>query len=250
MSDGEPAAIVGGFSDLAAGLSGLAWQLGGSGGLLLGRNEVQEAEVGFFPEDEGIRLEMRSEGAEVEARLAPRPGPVEPRSPGGSEPPGGTLEAAICSATVRSKARGRTFQCPGHLSRWADDPLEGAGRFRHLTVEGAEGSLLLVCSRGDPGAENHGDEEAAAWLLKPEGGAVTFGEALLSTQYDGAGRPTRAGLELWPEGEEQTTRAAATRAAGTRLGGTEPADEGVTAALLSCSTEGAEGLGGYLIWRG
>lgn len=249
MSDDEPAAIVCGFSDLAAGLGALAWHLGGGGGLLLNSNEVTEAEVGFSPEDEGMRLEMRSEGAEVEAMLAPSAGVVEPGTPKGAEPPGGALEAAICTATIRSKGWGRSFQCPGHLSRWAADPLEGAGRFRHLAVEAAEGSLLLLCSRGAPGAESHGEEEAAAWLLDPEGGAVTFGEALLSTQYDETGRPTRAGLELWPEGEEQTTRAAATRAAGTRLGGTEPADEGVTAALLRCSTEGAEGLGGYLIWR-
>jgi hypothetical protein len=193
---------------------------------------------------------MRTEGAEVEAMLVPSPGTVEPRSAEGAEPPGGALEAAICTATIRSKGWGRTFQSPGHLSRWAADPLEGAGLFRHLAVEAAEGSLLLLCSRGAPGAKNHSEEEAAAWLLEPEGGAVTFGEAFLSTQYDEAGRQTRAGLELWPEGEEQTTRAAATRAAGTRLGGTGAADPGVTAALLRCSTEGTEGLGGYLIWRG
>jgi hypothetical protein len=250
MSDEGPAAIVCGFSDLAAGLGGLAWTLGGRGGLLLSSNEVREADVGLSPEDEGVRLEMRTEAAEVEATLVPGAGAVEPRSVGTTEPPGGTLEAAICTATVRSKGWGRTFQCPAHLSRWATDPLEGAGRFRHLAVEAAEGSLLLLCSRGNPGAENHGEEEAAAWLLEPEGGAVAFGEALLSTQYDDAGLPTRAGLELWPEGEEQTARAAATRAAGTRLGGTNPVDEGVTATILHCSTEGAEGVGSYLIWRG
>lgn len=250
MSNEGPAAIVCGFSDLAAGLGGLAWELGGRGGLLLSSNQVQEAEVGFSPEDDGVRLEMRTEDAEVEAMLVPSAGTVEPRSAEGAEPPGGALEAAICTATIRSKGWGRTFQSPGHLSRWAADPLEGAGRFRHLAVEAAQGQLLLLCSRGAPGAENHSEEEAAAWLLEPEGGAVTFGEALLSTQYDETGRQTRAGLELWHEGEEQTTRAAATRAAGTRLGGTEAAVPGVTAALLRCSTEGTEGLGGYLVWRG
>jgi hypothetical protein len=250
MSGGGPAAIVCGFSDLAAGLGGLAWELGGRGGLVLNGNEVQKAEVGIWPEGEGVRLEMHTKGAEVEATLVPSPGTVELRALGGAEPPGGALEAAICTATIRSRGWGRTLQCPGHLSRWAADPLGGAGRFRHLAVEAAERSLLLLCSLGAPGDESHGEEEAAAWLLEPEGGAVTFGEALLSTQYDEAGRQTRAGLELWPEGEEQTARAAATRAAGTRLGGTEPADPGMTAALLRFSTEGADGLGSYLIWRG
>ncbi|MGH2983143.1 MAG: hypothetical protein ACRDK5_02625 [Solirubrobacterales bacterium] len=250
MRDGGPAAIVCGFSDLAAGLGGLAWGLGGRGGLLLNSNEVQAAEVGLSPEGEGVRLEMRTEGAEVEAMLAPIAGAVEPHVPEGAEPPGGALEAAICTATIRSKGWGRTFQCPGHFSRWASDPIEGASRFRYLAIEAAEGSLLLLASRGAPGAENHGDEEAAAWLLDSEGGITAFGETLLSSQYDETGRPTRVGLELWREGDEQTTRAAATRAAGTRLGGTELVDPGTTAVLLRCSTEGTEGLGGYLIWRG
>ena len=47
MSGGGPAAIVCGFSDLAAGLGGLAWELGGRGGLVLNGNEVQKAEVGI-----------------------------------------------------------------------------------------------------------------------------------------------------------------------------------------------------------
>ncbi len=250
MSDDGPAAIVGGFSDLAAGLGGLAWELGGSGGLLLSNNEVQEAEVGFSPEDDGMRLEMRTESAEVEAVLAPTVGLAEPRSPDGAEPPGGALEAAICTVTVRAKGWGRTFQCPGHLSRWAADPLAGAARFRHLAIEAAEGSLLLLCSRGAEGAESHGEEETAAWLFDREGGLSPFDEALLSTQYRDDGGPTRIGLELWPAGEDQSVRAAALRSAGTRLGGTAPAEKGVTATLLSCSTEGIKGLGGYLIWRG
>jgi hypothetical protein len=250
MSDGEPAAIVCGFSDLATGHAGLAWQLGGGGGLLLSGNEVEVAEVGFVPEDQGMRVEMSSNGTEVEAMLAPSAGVVEPKSPDGAEPPGGALEGAICTATVRSKGWGRTFQCPGHLSRWAADPLAGPGRFRHLAVEAAEGSLVLLCSLGAPRAENHGDEESAAWLLDGEGGLSPFEEALLSTQYRDGGAPTRIGLELWPAGEDQSVRAAALRAAGTRLGGTDPADKGVTATLLRCSTAGSEGLGGYLIWRG
>jgi hypothetical protein len=250
MSDDGPAGIVSGFSDLASGLGGLAWQLGGSGGLLLRNDGVQEAGVGFSSEGEGMRLELRADGAEVEATLAPIVGMAEPRSPDGAEPPGGALEAAICTATVRSKGRGRTVQCPGHISRWAADPLAGAGRFRHLAVEAAEGSLLLLCARGAPGVEHHGDEETAAWLLDREGGISPFDEALLSTQYENDGAPSRIGLELWPAGENQNVRAAALRAAGTRLGGTEPAEQGVTATLMSCSTEGAEGLGSYLIWRG
>src|SRR5512132_2228956 len=116
MSGGGPAAIICGFSDLAAGLGGLAWELGGRGGLVLNGNEVQKAEVGISPEGEGVRLEMHTKGAEVEATLVPSPGTVELRALGGAEPPGGALEAAICTATIRSRGWGRTLQCPGHLS--------------------------------------------------------------------------------------------------------------------------------------
>ena len=141
MSDGGPAAIVCGFSDLAAGVGGVAWELGGRSGLLLNGNEVQEAEVGISPEGEGVRLEMRTKGAEVEATLVPSPGTVEPRSPGGAEPPGGALEAAICTATVRSKGWGRTFQCSG-----APEPLgRGSPRGRRaLSAPGDRGGRGLA----------------------------------------------------------------------------------------------------------
>ena len=247
MSEAAPTALVCGFSDLSAGLGGLAWELGGRGGLLLSDNSVRKAEVDYSQEGEEVRLSMSSEGAEVEVTLAPGTEALSPRTPAGAEPPGGPLEARICPATVRSVSWGRTFQCPGHLSRWSVDPLEGAGRFRHLAVGGAEGSLLLLCARGEPGATEHGEEEVAAWLLDREGGSSAFEEALLSTQYRNGEGPTRVGLELWPQGEDQSVRAAAMRAAGTRLGGSE--DERVSAVLLRCSTEGAEGLGSYLIVR-
>jgi hypothetical protein len=115
-------------------------------------------------------------------------------------------------------------------------------------VEGGEGSLLLVAAHGDAGAAGHGDERTVGWLLDGEGESSAFAESLISTQYDANGRPTRAGLELWPQGEEEAMiRSAATRAAATRLGGVEK--DGVSAALLRCTTEGSEGLGSYLIWR-
>jgi hypothetical protein len=244
MNDG-PAAIVCGFSDLAAGLGGLAWELGSRGGLVLSDNSVREAEIGISREGEDVRLEMRAEDAQLEVALTTSAGPVSPHSPEGAAPPGGPLQEAICSATVRFVDWGRTFQCAGHLSSWAADPLDGAGRFRHLAIEGPGGSLLLLCARGEAGEENHGAEDVGAWLLDPEGGLSAFDEALLSTQFDDAGRQTRAGLELWPAGEDQSVRAAAVRAAGTRLGGLEEGN--VSAALMRCSTEGTEGLGSYLI---
>jgi hypothetical protein len=143
---------------------------------------------------------------------------------------------------VKPADQGRTLQCFGHVSRWSADPSDGTGIFRHLAIERSDGALILVVARGE-GAE-HGAEKTAAWLLDREGGFTAFSEALLSTQYDKAGRHTRAGLELWPDEEEVPPM----RAAGTRLGGTDA--DGLSAAFLRCSSEGSEGLGSYLIGRG
>jgi hypothetical protein len=250
MSGGDRAgALVCGFYDLAAGLGGLGWDLRGTGGLLMSDGAVTGAEAEITANERDLELKLTAEKAEVEATLSPRAGTIPLRSPNASPPPGGALEAATCMATVRSAGGGRTLQCRGHLTRWAGDPLEGAGTLRHLAVERGDGSLLLVAARGDAGLAGHGDEQAGGWLLDGEGGSSAFAESLISTQYDAEGRMTRAGLELWPQGEEEAMiRSAATRAAATSLGGIEK--EGVSAALLRCMTEGAEGLGSYLLWRG
>ncbi len=80
-------------------------------------------------------------------------------------------------------------------------------------------------------------------MLDSKGEANPFGEALISTEYDAAGRPTRAGLELWPVESD----APPGRAAGTRMGGVE--EERTAAALLDAAVEGFRGIGSYLLWR-
>jgi hypothetical protein len=250
MSGGERAgALVCGFSDLAAGLGGLAWELGGTGGLLMSEGAVAEADPEITAQDGSLELGLTTEKAQVEVTLSPRAGTIPLRSADGSPAPGGALEAATCTAAVRSAGGGRTLQCPGHMTRWANDPLEGAGAVRHLAVESGDGTLLVLAAWGAAGADGHGDERTAGWLLDGEGGFSSFAESLISTQYDAQGRLTRAGLELWPHGEEEAMiRSAATRAAATRLGGVEK--DGVSAALFRCTTGGSEGLGSYLLWRG
>jgi hypothetical protein len=233
-----------GFFDLAAGLGGLAWNLGARGGLLMSDGEVSDAEAEISEEEGAVLLRLATDKAKLEVTIAPRAGALSLVTADGSAPPGGPLEAATCIATLRSEDWGRTLQCPGHLSMWAKDPRDGAGTVRHVAIEGAEGSLLVLTARGAPGAVGHGDEQTGGWLLDGEGGFSAFSEALLSTQYDAQGRQTRVGLELWPDGDD----APPMRAAAIRIGGTG-SDGGVAAALLRCSTEGSDGLGSYLIWR-
>jgi len=241
MSQGSPGgALVCGFSDIASGLGGLAWDLAGGGGLLVSENEVSSAEPEISIDGETSQVRLASGRTIVEAQLVPHTPPAALETAGGS-----TLWAATCAATV--EAEGRTLSCPGHLSQWDEDPLDGPGTFRHLAIEGADGALILLVSLGPPTAAGHGEETTAAWTLDAEGAATAFGEALLSTQYDAGGNPTRLGLELWPEGEEQTVRAAAARPSATRLGGTEHA--GLSAALFRSHTDGADGQASYLLWR-
>jgi len=239
---GSGGALVCGFSDLASGLGGLAWRLGDEGGLILGDDGGHEARIAVSGDEDTVELRLSTAAGETEARLSTRTGSVTPETADGTTPPGGPLEAAVCAAEVKPAGQDRTLRCFGHLSSWAEDPA-GDGTFRHLALERSDGSVLLVVARGDGGTP-HGAERTAGWLLDREGGVSVFGEALLSTQYDEDGRPTRVGLELWREGDEMPPM----RAAGTRLGGTEGG--GLSATVLRCSSEGSDGLGSYLVRRG
>ncbi len=140
---------------------------------------------------------------------------------------------------------------PDSDERWSffapldDDQLQGSAVFRHITVESAKG--MIVCtSIGQQGIPGHGNERTTA-RLRVDGEDVPYEEALISTQYEGAGDPTRFGLELWPPDADQQTRAAATRVSGSLLGGARSG--GTWAGLFRCHTDGTEGLGSYLLWR-
>ena len=123
--------------------------------------------------------------------------------------------------------------------------LEGAAIFRHIVVEVEHG--MIVCTAvGPAGISGHAEERTEGTLREGDDG-IPYDEALISTQYDGSGDPTRFGLELWPPDADQTTRAAATRVSASLLGGARSGD--VWAGLFRCHTDGVEGIGAYLLWR-
>jgi hypothetical protein len=125
------------------------------------------------------------------------------------------------------------------------DPLRSAATFRNIIVETADG--VIVCTaHGPEGASGHG-EESSSGVLRAAGEELPFEETLISTQYDGDGNPTRFGLELWPEGADQSSRAAATRATGSLLEGI--ANGQTWAGLFRCHTNGFDGHASYLLWR-
>jgi hypothetical protein len=125
------------------------------------------------------------------------------------------------------------------------DSIDGASVFRHIVVEIEEG--MIVCtSIGPEGIAGHAEERTEG-ILHAGGEQVPYVEALISTQYDGSGDPTRFGLELWPVDADQTARAAATRVSGSLLGGTRSG--GAWGGFFSCHTDGVEGIGTYVFWR-
>jgi hypothetical protein len=240
------AAAACGFADEATATVALAWSLPGSeGGMIVREGETLAAEAAIAGDGDATRLTLHAEGVECEAVLKARPGllplPAAPVEIGLGEPSGA---ACTVRATIRDGAE-RRLDCEGYVARWASDPTEGASVFRFLALPGPDRSLLLAAAARPDGAETHGDEGVAAWQLDPEGEANAFGEALLSTQYDGDGVQVRAGLELW----RQQPDSPPLRAAGRLLHRTVVELGPVTAATLHTSAEGSEGIGGYLIWR-
>jgi hypothetical protein len=238
-------AIVCGFGDVAAGLGGLAWDIGEPGAALLSQGEAHRATFAIEQGGDAATVEITAGDLAIEATLAPHTTEVPLVDRDGHDPHG--LRFSACAAEVRSAGGNQTFRCPGYIARWSANPVEGAGTFRQIAIERGDESFLIVTAVGQPGSEGHGEERTSGWLLEGES-ATPFEESLISTQYDDSGKPTRLGLELWAEDADQSSRAAATRVSGSSLG---VVTSGATSAgLLSCHLDGTEGVGSYLLWRG
>jgi len=238
----ETRAFVCGFGDVQAGLGGLAWDLGEPGALILTKGEVRQATFALERDLETTTVQITADTDTVEATLAPERTLIE--HPAADNPV--EFKATAALAEVRSKGGDQTFECAGQISEWVGEPLEGAATLRHLAIGGPPGSQLIATARGLPGADGHGGERTVGWLLSGDSG-VPYEETLISTQYDRNDEPTRIGLELWPEDADTSSRAAATRVSGSLLGGLRAGP--VWAGLFRCHTDGAEGLGSYLLWR-
>jgi hypothetical protein len=239
MSDVVKGFFICGFGDAAAGVGGLAWDFGEPGALLLNEGEARPATFALEEGGDAATLEITAGATTVEATLSPRTAEIALND----DLTGPT--ALVCVADVLPKQGGQAVQCPGQISSWGGDPVQGAGTFRHLAIDAGDESLLLAVSRGDPGVD-HGDERSGAWLIRGEDES-RFEDSFISTQYDGEGDPTRFGLELWPEEAERASRAAATRVAASSLAGARVGN--TWAGLFRCHTDGSDGLGSYLLWR-
>lgn len=237
----SPPAFVLGFADSDPQIAGLAWSLGGRGGALLairGAAHKGATEASYDPD--GARVEAQIGEIGLSAEIAPG----AEHNLGGEGSPPGHPTAVVARAEVSASGPGveEKASCRAVLTTWEGDPAQGASLVRHLALPAAgEGTIVLIATRPE-GASDHAAERVSAWMIDPKEGATPFVEALLSTQYDGEGMPTRTGLELWPEDPD----AHALRAAGSRPVAA-PASNGVRAALMHTSADGTTGVGGYLI---
>lgn len=233
-------AFVLGFADEAAQVAGLAWSLAGREGALVA--------VGGELSDPGASASLGGDEVIVEATVGNRSvsvngGATSSQRLDAEQPPPGSPGAGLGSVEVRLSGPDESVSCASVLTTWSGDPANGSELIRHLAVPGAGGGAIVTIAARPAGASDHAAESVSAWQLDPKKGPSPFVEALLSTQYDAEGLPTRAGLELWPTDPD----APATRAAGARP--LTAAFEGVTASLMHTSAEGTAGVGGYLIVR-
>jgi hypothetical protein len=138
------------------------------------------------------------------------------------------------------------LDCPGVLHARSDTggAAVATSLSRELTIVLSDGGLICAATAREPGCERHSAEESVAAISHP-GGYIEFGQVLLSTEYDEAGRQRRATLELWPESDE----IAALHGAGTVISGCTAKVAGATinTALFRWSLDGHTGLGRYEI---
>lgn len=160
------------------------------------------------------------------------------------------LSLEACSAEVDAEwsagGSGRD-RVAGRLVRRTGSPdWDAIELVRVLVATLEDGSVLLVCAARPRGAAGHGEEAADAVLVGPEG-QTRFAEPLLSTEYDAAGRPRRAGVELWePDGDAPPLRGAGDRivATGAAAGGTR-----VKTVFMGWTLDGTPGTARYELMR-
>jgi hypothetical protein len=242
--NGGQSTIACGFGDVAAGIGGLAWDVGEPGAVLVSDGEVRAASFAIEEGGDAATLELAAGDVTLEATLAPHTAEVPLVDRDGDDPHG--LRFSACAAEVRSAGGNQTFTCSGYIARWSANPVEGAGTFRQLAIERGGESFLIATSLGQPGSQGHGEERTSGWLLEGES-ATPFEESLISSQYDESGKPTRLGLELWAEDADHSSRAAAIRVSGSSLGVVTSGATG--AGFFRCHVDGTEGFGSYLLWR-
>jgi hypothetical protein len=218
---------------------------GGSGAIMLGQHVLAAAPIpenGLDGLDDGpLELETERGSLRVSVQSEGEPVVVEGDLIG-------KREARLCriAGELLEGDRRIELDCPGVLHQ-REGGLADPALSRDLTVVLSEGGLISVSSVRPEAGGGHGTEEAVAAISHP-GGYIEFQEALISTEYDGAGRQRRVTLELTPESDDVAVlhgAGAAVSGCTAKVGGAQ-----INTALFRWSLDGHEGLGRYEIRAG
>jgi hypothetical protein len=155
------------------------------------------------------------------------------------------LQSVGVSASL-SPAGGSEHGFEGEGVSWVFEGEEGAGSLRTMWALEPSGLLAIFALRAAEAA-NHAAETIGAVRIAGDGTVRAFEEPLISTEYDGAGKQTRATLELWGgDGEGMAERGGGKRIAG---GTAQAADGELEAARFDWSVGGSPALGAYEIFN-
>jgi len=148
--------------------------------------------------------------------------------------------------TVRAAGTERPVDALGQRGHaWGDPDWDRIELTRTVTAW-TDGACAALTAVRPEGAAHHADEATWAALWEPER-LLTIEDGRLSTTYDADGHTRRAGLELWPEGDEEWAR----RGAGEVLCGSslELGALQLDCAFFRWHLEGRAGVGRYDILR-
>jgi hypothetical protein len=148
---------------------------------------------------------------------------------------------------VRVGGRALELHCLGQRGHsWGDPDWERMEATRTVSAWLDDGTGVTLSAIRPAGAAGH--EQEATWAaLLGAAGALPVGDPRLSTTYDGEGRQTRAGLELWVGDDDAYPR----RAAGEVICGStlELGALRLDCAFLRWRIDGRSGVGRYDIIR-
>jgi hypothetical protein len=147
---------------------------------------------------------------------------------------------------VRAGGREHALDALGARGRAWGDPDWDRIELTRTVAAWTDGAAATLTAIRPAGARHHADEATWAAVWEPEG-LVEIDDGRLSTTYDADGHTRRAGLELWPAGDESWAR----RGAGEVLCGSS-LDLGslqLDCAFFRWHLEGRAGVGRYDIVR-
>jgi hypothetical protein len=232
------------FADPDRGLSGTVRPSGAA--LLFDHQDVVAASVDASVElgsgDGAMPARVSIEGVSLELELAPVAQPVKLAGEISGEE-----EIGVCRVLGELRRAGKAEQvaCLGIRSGEARAPdFAAVSLSRSIAVAFSDGGALGVRAARPRGAAGHGDEEVVAAVAEADGEVPQIDRALLSTQYDDAGRHVRATIELWPAGEDPgpPLRGAGSIVCGTTL---PLGERRLDVAFFRWSMDGRPGLGRY-----